>query len=142
MGEVVDRLRPQLRTFRGERGQEFVDLPDAPRPDEDTPGPVRFLPEYDNALLSHADRSRFVTEKSRELLRQARGPSKGSVLVDGEVRAIWHTEAEPGRGAVLVVEHDRLARRARLELEREAGRVAAFWFTDATDRRVRLVPVA
>ena len=57
--QVVERLRPQLVTFRDERGRELFDLPDAPRR-TGTPAPVRFLPEVDNALLPDDDRSRLL----------------------------------------------------------------------------------
>jgi hypothetical protein len=141
LGEVVDRLRPQLRVFQGERGQELLDLPDAPRPDEETPAPVRFLPEYDNVLLSHSDRARFVPDDSRAFLGRAHGPFKGSVLVGGTVRGIWHSERDlPGARTTLVVEHDRLPRRACVDLEREGDRMARFWFADGSDHDVRLVP--
>src|SRR4029079_11900980 len=84
--EVLERLRHRLRTFRDERGRELFDLPDAPRPDPDTPAPSRFLPEYDNMLLSHADRSRFLLGDERAPVSTAR-IVHGTVLHDGFVIA-------------------------------------------------------
>ena len=95
--EVVERLRPRLVTFRDERGRELFDLPDAPRPDPATPAPVRFLPEYDNVLLSHADRSRFVAagDAPRAVRRGRPGPR--TVLHDGFVAACGGSTARAER---------------------------------------------
>ena len=141
LGEVVERLRSRLRTFRNEAGRTLYDLPEAPRPDPDTPAPVRFLPEYDNLLLSHADRARFVAD--RRSFANASGPFKGSVLVDGAVGAVWHpTVDRRARRATMVVEHLRLGARARSELEAEAHRTAGFWLPPGHGRDVRLLAVA
>ena len=84
--------------FPDERGRELLDLPDAPRPDPDTPAPVRFLPEYDNVLLSHADRSRFGADERVTALFGERPIGLGAVLVDGRVQGAWHVGAS-GRQA-------------------------------------------
>ena len=98
--EVADHLGPALRRFRDEAGQELLDLPDAPRPDPDTPAPPRFLPEYDNVLLSHADRSRIVTGNHRVPLPPGRGGARGTLLLDGLFQGTWSTTRSNGRVAL------------------------------------------
>src|SRR5688500_16728972 len=89
--EPIDRLRPKLVAYRDEAGTELLDVPDGLFPDPETPAPPRFLPEYDNALLSHDDRSRIVDPGDR-----ARLWWKGTVLVDGVVSGTWKLEKSKG----------------------------------------------
>ncbi|MFJ3336413.1 winged helix DNA-binding domain-containing protein [Streptomyces sp. NPDC086766] len=116
--EVFERLRPRLVTFRDDSGLELFDLPDAPRPAPDTPAPPRFLPEFDNLLLSHADRTRVVPEEYRG--RAARGNQAHRVLlVDGFLAGVWKLE-----GGALVVEPFREPTRAeRQEITAEGERM-------------------
>lgn len=88
LAEVVERLDGLLR-FTDEAGRELFDLPDAPRPDPDTAAPVRFLYDYDNLLLSHADRSRFLTAEYLGQPFDNDGPIPAVVLVDGFTAALW-----------------------------------------------------
>lgn len=104
MGEVTDRLRPRLRTFRDTGGAELFDLPDARRPDPDTPAPPRFLPEYDNVLLSHADRSRIIPGRRPVPLPPGPGGAAGTVLIDGFWLATWKIRRPPGGPVTLRVE--------------------------------------
>ncbi|CCH30210.1 winged helix DNA-binding domain-containing protein [Actinosynnema sp. NPDC047251] len=82
---AVAAIREKLVTFRDERGRQLLDLPDAPRPDPDTPAPVRFLPAFDNAVLGYHDRGRIIDDAHRGLsVTGAR-----FVLVDGRVAGTW-----------------------------------------------------
>ncbi len=90
LDEAFARLRPELVTFRDERGRELFDLPDAPRPDPDLLAPVRFLADFDNVLLAHADRSRFVDDATRRRLLYREGPYPSSFLVDGKLAGAWY----------------------------------------------------
>jgi hypothetical protein len=103
LAEVADGLGPVLRRFRGEDGRELLDLPDAPRPGADTPAPPRFLPEYDNVLLSHADRSRIVPGNRPIPLPPGNGGAKGTLLVDGMFHGTWEIR-RTGPRATLVIE--------------------------------------
>jgi hypothetical protein len=87
--EVTERLGERLRSFRREDGAELLDLPDAPRPDPDTPAPPRFLPEYDNLLLSHADRRRVIPHSRPVPLPPGNGSTQGTLLIDGHWNGTW-----------------------------------------------------
>jgi hypothetical protein len=138
--EGFDRLRPRLRTFRDERGRELFDLADAPRPDADTPAPPRFLPEYDNALLSHADRTRFMAKDDLRGLPWGAAPLHGAVLVDGRGFGTWHIDRDKvDGGATLVIDHvGRLAGRDADAVGHEGLCLLRFLAPDATAHDVRL----
>jgi hypothetical protein len=136
--EVVERLRPRLRTFVDARGRELFDLPDAPRPDPEVPAPPRFLPEYDNVLLSHADRTRFSHDPTGTRIGNGRPTVHGTVLFDGRVHATWRVERDAPRAAcALVVSHPEISKRGLAQIAAEGRRF--LWFTepDAADRVVR-----
>jgi hypothetical protein len=122
LGAALNRLRPRLVTFRDERGRELFDLPDAPRPDPATSAPVRFLPPFDNALLSHADRTRIIDDESRRAIATLNGMIPGAVLVEGFFAAAWRTEAGRGECTIVVRPHRPVARK-RAQIEREALRL-------------------
>jgi hypothetical protein len=90
LAEVIERLAPRLTRFKSEGGQSLYDLADAPRPDPDTPAPVRLVGPFDNILLSHAERSRIIGDEHRKRLFSTKnGVLPGTLLVDGFVAGTW-----------------------------------------------------
>jgi hypothetical protein len=133
---ALERLRPRLRTFRDERGRELFDVPKAPLPDPDVPAAPRFLPEYDNAFLAHADRARIVSESHRKRMFVV---GWGQLLVDGFIAARWR--ADPNReGALVVQPYRRLSGLERSEIADEAVRLLAFLDGVEAGDDVRFLP--
>ena len=126
--EVFDRLRPQLRLFTDASGVELFDLPAAGRPDPDTPAPVRFLSEFDNSLLAHADRARIIAPAHRPHVFTANGIIRGTVLVDGFVAATWKLAPDALTVTPLT------ALKPRDEIEAEAHRLMTFADADVPMR--------
>jgi hypothetical protein len=136
--EVFERLASKLRTFRDEKGRVLYDLPRAPRPDPDTPAPVRFLPDYDNMLLSHADRSRIGASKHAKHFPKT-GPALGTVLVDGFVCGIWKIIEARGRALLRVKLFERRSSEECAAVEAEGERLIAFARSEVSRRDVALV---
>ncbi|CAM5443283.1 Winged helix DNA-binding domain-containing protein [Streptomyces sp. KS_5] len=118
MRPAFERLRPELLVFRDENGVELFDLPDAPRPDEDTPAPPRFLPEFDNLLLSHSDRTRVVPPANRGRTWQV-NTVYCPFLVDGFLAGVWRILDD----ALVIEPFDDLTEAQRGEVTEEAARM-------------------
>jgi winged helix DNA-binding protein len=118
---ALESLEP-LRRFADERGRELLDVPRAPLPPGHSPAPVRFLPRFDNLVLSHADRTRVVPDEHRRTVIHGGGMVEATFLVDGFVAGLWRAE----NGRVRVEPFAPLPRVVRREVADEAARLEAW----------------
>jgi Winged helix DNA-binding domain len=126
LAEVVEVLRPGLRTFRDERGRELFDLPDAPRPSPGTPAPARLVAEFDNLVLSHADRARVISPDHRQRLNTRNGIFPGTVLVDGFVAGMWRITRSRGAPTLTIELFTSVSPADRDAIVAEAERLLGF----------------
>jgi hypothetical protein len=123
---AFDSLRTKLRTFRDERGRELFDLPQAARPDENVVARVRFLPDYDNLILSHADRTRFLAPEHRPLVFMRNMQVLPTILVDGLVAGTWRVEQTTAGASLALAPFGKLSQRTWADLEREGNNLLHF----------------
>jgi hypothetical protein len=134
MRTVLERLRPRLRILRDQQGRELFDVPQGPLPDPDRPAPVRFLPQYDNALLAHKDRTRIVPSG----VPRWTDVGWGSVLVDGFLAARWRLDREKDIATLRVEPFRALTRPEATHVSEEGARLVGFLAEDAVTRDVCL----
>ncbi len=137
MKPVVQALAEQLVTFRSEAGVELFDLPDAPLPPAETPAPARLLAEFDNVILSHADRSRILHPDHKSLITMSNG-LKPAFLVDGFVAGTWKRTASAKLAVIELTPFQRLPKAARTELEAEARDLLAMTDPQSASHEVRI----
>jgi hypothetical protein len=130
-------LRDELKSYRDSSGAELFDLPDAPIPDESTPAPVRLVPDYDNLILAHSDRTRIIADEHRKRVFLSAARVLPTLLIDGFVAGTWKWERTKGGVAVTVSPFGTLAQAARRESEAEAQILARFIDPDSKDVEVR-----
>lgn len=136
--EITDRLGDRLQEFRDENGAELLDLPDAPRPGPAVPAPPRFLPEFDNLLLSHAERSRMMTDQDRKRLHTPNGVFPATFLVDGVLRGTWKLTRAGASATLHIAPWRRLSTTDTSALTDEAERLLGFAAADAERSDIRV----
>ena len=108
--EIVEPMRSsQLRTFRDEQGVELFDLPDLRLPDEQTPAPPRFISDFDNVVLSYADRTRITTEPYWLPAHRQQRPAPQLLLLDGFTAADWTVDEGEDAATLTVRPYDAFA---------------------------------
>lgn len=134
---LLETMRDELVWLTDDRGRTLVDIPGGILPDPQTPAPIRLLPEYDNALLAHADRTRIIADGDRPFVFTRSGQIGGTVLVNGYVRATWRTVPAADSEVLTVRPLARLNRGQKSDIEREA--LALLDFASAgLDHRVEI----
>ncbi len=134
VADAVTALRDELVVFRPQTGRrELFDLPDAPRPGSDAEAPVRFLPEFDNLLLSHADRTRVIADEHRGAVFTRNLRVRSTFLVDGFVAGTWTLARKRALATLTLVPIAKLRARDLRALTTEGEALARFVEPEAED---------
>lgn len=130
---VFERLRGELAVFRDEAGRELFDLPEAPRPGGDLPAPVRYLPDFDNLVLAHDDRSRVMDREHRGRIVSKNLLVAATFLVDGYVAGTWRVEVKRKTATLVLQPFGTLRKKDLSALEREGMDLLRFVEEDAKE---------
>ena len=103
-----------------------ADLNRAPLPATNIPAPVRFIPEFDNLILSHADRTRIVDTKHRPALITKNLLVPATFLINGRVAGTWKIERTKKSTTLNIHPFAPLPAKAKAELKRESERLLHF----------------
>lgn len=137
--DTFEALRPELITYRDEGRRELFDLPRMELPAEDTPAPVRFLPEYDNLLLSHSNRKRIVADEYRAKVYLPALRVAATILVDGFVCGAWKIEKTKTAATLVITPFAKLTRQDRAALAEEGEQLVRFVEATAKSFAVKFV---
>jgi hypothetical protein len=136
--DVFESLKKELQVYRDEKKRELFDLPNITLPDGDTPAPVRFLPEFDNILLSHEKRTRILDDTYRKQvfipgnLRVA-----ATILVDGFVAGTWKVEKVKKAATLMITPFFPISAKDKSALTEEGERLVRFIEADAKEYAVK-----
>ncbi len=132
MFEALDLAR-----FRDERKRELFDLPDAPRPEAETPAAPCFVAAFDNIVLGHADRTRIIADEYRGRVVTKNLLVLPTFLVDGFVAGSWQTAVAKKTATLTITPFEKLTKKVQKVLEEEGEKLVRFAEPEAGGYAVR-----
>ncbi|GAA2267848.1 MULTISPECIES: winged helix DNA-binding domain-containing protein [Kitasatospora] len=139
---VLKELAPELAEFTDEGGRVLYDLPQAPRPHEGQPAPVRLLPWFDSTLLAYAPkrRARILPEEYKDAVyAKANLQLRPTFLVDGLVAGVWSLDVKRRQAVLTLTPLAKLSAPVRRQLVAEAERLLPVCAPEAAGHQVAFV---
>jgi len=136
--DEIESLRSELVAYEDENGIELFDLPDMPILDEDTPAPLRFIPEYDNLVISHKDRSRILPDEHYKKVFLSAARVLGTILIDGFVAATWKIQRKRKAYTLLISPFEKLSEKNEAIILEEGQHLLDFVADDAQTRDIQI----
>ncbi|NUR83758.1 MAG: winged helix DNA-binding domain-containing protein [Nonomuraea sp.] len=118
----------ELEVLTDADGRQLYDLPGAPRPGGDVPAPVRFLPDFDNLVLGHADRRRVMDDAVKGEVSTKNLRIRAVYLLDGFVAGTWQIKRTTKKATMVLTPFQPVK---VAQVEEEALRALAFAEPDA-----------
>ena len=136
---LKSRLAPalgELKIYQTETGRDIYDLPEATIAAPDSIAPIRFIPEYDNLLIAHRDRSRILPDEHRKKVILSAGRVIGTVLIDGVVGGTWNVKKDKHSHSLYVKLFAAQPKQTLRAIEAEGNRLLRFFDDQASSHAV------
>lgn len=136
----LKELAPALGLLQYEHpnGRTLYDVPDHEVLSADTPAPIRFVPEYDNLIIGHKDRTHIIADADYNKVFLSAARVSATILIDGFVAATWKVEVDKGEAVLKVEPFREVSKDDRETLNKEGKRLLQFIEPEAEKFRVRI----
>ena len=135
-----EALKDELVTFvSADDGRTLYDLPDAPRPDADTPAAIRFLPLYENVYLGYDNRMRMLVE-GHDRRTNLFANFKPAVLIDGVIGGGWAVSQQKHTATLKITPYRKVSKKITTELQKEGDAFLRFMAEAAETFEVNVLP--
>lgn len=130
-----------LLQYQHSNGRILYDLPDAEIVEREAPAPVRFMPDYDNLIIGHKDRTHIIADEDYNKVFLSAARVSATILIDGFVAGTWKIESKKGHATLNISPFRNINADDQRALLEEGERLVRFVADQAEEVVVNILPV-